>query len=216
MPCIAVPVRTNCCHAETAYVIPDHIACVAVADSAGANILVAALAALRDISSGSSTDTLIHAAVAQTAAAEPADDPDNAAEAAAEVTAAVAELFTSLDKRLCQIVSSNAELLSRASSSNSSSGSTSSSYLKPQTSLASALSSSSSSSAVPDMTIQIGADVALGVAAARTSSLTAAAAGVGGVRFVPPAAVVLVSPAMDISERACFYDEEWKAKHEAR
>jgi hypothetical protein len=189
-----------------------------VADSAGANIIVGALAALRDISSGSSTDTLIHAAVAQTAAAEPADDPDNAAEARAEVTAAVAELFTSLNKRLCQIVSSNAESLSRASSSNSSSGSTNSSYPKPQTSLASALSSSSSSSssAVPDMTIQIGGDVVIGSAA--SSSLTAATAGGGGVGvgFLPPAAVVLVSPAMDISERACFYDEEWKAKHEAR
>jgi hypothetical protein len=174
---------------------------------------VGALAALRDISSGSSTDTLIHAAVAQTAAAEPAHDPDNAAEAAAEVTAAVAELLTSLDKKLCQITSSNAESLGRADSSNSSSGSTNSSYLKPQASVASAL--SSSSSVVPDMTVQIGADVALG-GPASSSPAAAAAAGGGGVGIVAPAAVVLVSPAMDISERACFYDEEWKAKHEAR
>jgi hypothetical protein len=181
-----------------------------VADSAGANILVSALAALRDISSGSSMEALTHAAVAQKAAAEPADDLGNAATAAAEVQAAVAELFTSLSKRILQIDSntSNADLLSRASSSNSSSGS-SSSNLKPQTSLASAL---SSSSAVPDMTVQVGAGVALGGAAGSSPSAAAAAA----VGFVPPAAVVLVSPAMDISEQACFYDEAWTAKHEAR
>ncbi|WIA35307.1 hypothetical protein OEZ86_003762 [Tetradesmus obliquus] len=43
---------------------------IPVADSAGANILVAALTALRDISSGSSMDELLQGAVAQTAAAE--------------------------------------------------------------------------------------------------------------------------------------------------
>uniref|UniRef100_A0A383W7S7 Alpha/beta hydrolase fold-3 domain-containing protein n=1 Tax=Tetradesmus obliquus TaxID=3088 RepID=A0A383W7S7_TETOB len=186
---------------------------IPVADSAGANILVAALTALRDISSGSSMDELLQGAVAQTAAAEQSNDQHSSAEAAAEVQDAVAELFTSLKDRLCQIngsSSSSSNALSRASSSSSSN--TGSSGLNVSSSLATALSSSGSTT-VPDMTAQIGASAEITRAAGSSGAAAAAAAAAA---FVPPAAMVLVSPAMDISEQACFYDEEWRAQHEPR
>jgi hypothetical protein len=197
----------------------SHTCCLclfaAVADSAGANILVAALTALRDISSGSSMGALVKEAVAQTAAVAATSDQYHSADAAAEVESAVAELFTSLSARLYAINSSSssstsdADLLSRAGSSNSSNGSNSSSSYQNgrNSSLATAL-SSSGSTIVSDMMVQIEGNADSTHAA---GSAAAAAAG-----FVPPAAVVLVSPAMDISEQACFYDEEWRAKHEPR
>jgi acetyl esterase/lipase len=61
---------------------------------------------------------------------------------------------------------------------------------------------------MPDMTVQIGA-------AGETAGAAASAAAAADGGFVAPAAVVLVSPAMDISEQACFYDEEWRAKHDS-
>jgi hypothetical protein len=160
--------------------------------------------------------SLVKEAAAQTAAVAPKSDQYHSADAAAEVEAAVVELFTSLSARLYAINSSSsstsdADVLSRASSSNSSNGSNSShSYQNGRSSsLATALSSSGSTT-VSDMMVQIDGN-ADSTHAAGSAAAAAAAAG-----FVPPAAVVLVSPAMDISEQACFYDEEWRAKHEPR
>lgn len=65
------------------------------------------------------------------------------------------------------------------------------------------------SSSMLDMTVQI--------ASAPSAGPDSSDGAAGGSQcFSPPAAVVLVSPAMDTSERACFHDEEWTAAHEPR